>query len=109
MDEVKSLLQAAVDKYDSEEKFSVELTHDAQKEFNVLTTEVVNQSGTDRTGRAEGRSHLCRWCTDSPESGRRSGRSTGRKGFRGLRAGLDDYGFCGEGRDRGDLSSGEAC
>ena len=30
------------DKYDSEEKFSVELTHDAQKEFNVLTTEVVN-------------------------------------------------------------------
>ena len=42
VDEVKSLLQAAVDKYDSEEKFSVELTHDAQKEFNVLTTEVVN-------------------------------------------------------------------
>ena len=43
VDEVKSLLQAAVDKYDSEEKFSVELTHDAQKEFNVLTTEVVNR------------------------------------------------------------------
>ena len=42
VDEVKSLLQAAVDKYDSEDKFSVELTHDAQKEFNVLTTEVVN-------------------------------------------------------------------
>lgn len=66
VDEVKSLLQAAVDKYDSEEKFSVELTHDAQKEFNVLTTEVVNHPGTDRTGRAEGRSHLCRWCTDRP-------------------------------------------
>ena len=43
VDEVKSLLQAAVDKYDSEEKFSVELTHDAQKESNVLTTEVVNR------------------------------------------------------------------
>ena len=28
---------------DSEDKFSVELTHDAQKEFNVLTTEVVNK------------------------------------------------------------------
>lgn len=43
VEDVKSLLQAAVDKYDSEDKFSVELTHDAQKEFNVLTTEVVNK------------------------------------------------------------------
>lgn len=32
-----------MDKYDTEDKFSVELTHDAQKEFNVLTTEVVNK------------------------------------------------------------------
>jgi murein DD-endopeptidase MepM/ murein hydrolase activator NlpD len=43
VEDVESLLQAAVDKYDSEDKFSVELTHDAQKEFNVLTTEVVNK------------------------------------------------------------------
>ena len=43
VEEVTSLLQAAVDKYDTEDKFSVELTHDAQKEFNVLTTEVVNK------------------------------------------------------------------
>lgn len=32
VEEVTSLLQAAVDKYDTEDKFSVELTHDAQKE-----------------------------------------------------------------------------
>ena len=44
VEEVTSLLQAAVDKYDTEDKFSVELTHDAQKEFNVLTTEVVNKA-----------------------------------------------------------------
>lgn len=37
MDEVQLLLQAAVDKYDTEGKFTVNLTHDSEREFNVLT------------------------------------------------------------------------
>lgn len=40
-DEVQALLQAAIDKYDSQHKFQVNLVHDAYREFNVLTTEVV--------------------------------------------------------------------
>lgn len=39
-DEVISLLQAAVDKYDTEGKFKVALTYDNAREFNVLTTQV---------------------------------------------------------------------
>lgn len=39
-DEVQALLQAAVDKYDAEQRFKVEMKHDAGKEFNVLTAEV---------------------------------------------------------------------
>ena len=56
VEDVESLLQAAVDKYDSEDKFSVELTHDAQKEFNVLTTEVVNKQ--DRKSTRLNSSHM---------------------------------------------------
>lgn len=41
-DEVQALLQAAVDKYDTEQKFRVNLVHDALREFNVLTAEVVD-------------------------------------------------------------------
>lgn len=41
-DEVQALLQAAVDKYDSEQKFQVKLVHDAMREFNVLTANVVD-------------------------------------------------------------------
>lgn len=41
MDEVKALLQAAIDKYDSKHQFQVELVHDAEREFNVLTATVV--------------------------------------------------------------------
>lgn len=41
MEEVRELLQAAVNKYDTEGKFSVELVHDADREFSVLTTSVV--------------------------------------------------------------------
>ncbi|MBQ2804082.1 MAG: M23 family metallopeptidase [Lachnospiraceae bacterium] len=41
-DEVKTLLQAAIDKYDTEGKFNVELIHDGNREFNVLTTRVVD-------------------------------------------------------------------
>lgn len=40
-DDVQALLQAAIDKYDSEQKFQVNLVHDAAREFNVLTAEVV--------------------------------------------------------------------
>ncbi|MBO5336688.1 MAG: M23 family metallopeptidase [Lachnospiraceae bacterium] len=42
VDEVKSLLQAAVDKYGGANQFAVELVHDAEREFNVLTADVVN-------------------------------------------------------------------
>lgn len=41
LDEVQALLQAAIDKYDTEHKFQVNLIHDSVREFNVLTTEVV--------------------------------------------------------------------
>ncbi len=42
-DEVCQLLQAAIDKYDSQGQFQVELVFDAEREFNVLTAEVVNK------------------------------------------------------------------
>lgn len=42
VDEVNSLLQAAVDKYDSEGKFRVELVYDDSREFDVLTAHVVD-------------------------------------------------------------------
>lgn len=41
-DEVRTLLQAAVDKYDAEGKFGIELTRDAAREFNVLTANVID-------------------------------------------------------------------
>ncbi len=40
--EVKELLQAAVDKYDAEGKFEVDLVHDTNREFNVLTASIVD-------------------------------------------------------------------
>ena len=43
-DEVRELLQAAVDKYDSEGKFRVELVYDPSREFGVLTATVVDTS-----------------------------------------------------------------
>lgn len=42
MEEVRQLLQAAIDKYDSEGKFRVELVYDPGREFSVLTSEVVD-------------------------------------------------------------------
>lgn len=42
IDEVRTLLQAAIDKYDAENKFIVELVHDEKREFNVLTTQVLS-------------------------------------------------------------------
>lgn len=42
-EEVKQLLQAAIDKYDTQGQFEVELVHDTHREFNVLTTNVVDK------------------------------------------------------------------
>ncbi len=41
MEDVQGLLQAAVDKYDTEGKFAPMLVQDTMREFNVLTTEIV--------------------------------------------------------------------
>lgn len=40
LDEVQQLLQAAIDKYDSEGRFRVELLYDTNREFSVLATNV---------------------------------------------------------------------
>lgn len=42
VDEVRELLQAAVDKYDTEDQFKVELMHDSEREFSVLTANIVD-------------------------------------------------------------------
>ncbi len=44
LDEVLQLLQAAIDKYDSEGRFRVELLYDTGREFSVLTTNVSSVS-----------------------------------------------------------------
>ena len=49
MDQVKRLLQAAVDKYDSQNAFQVELCHDTEREFNVLTANVSRREGVQET------------------------------------------------------------
>ncbi len=50
VEEVQQLLQAAIDKYDTEGKFSVKLVYDTNREFGVLTTNVVNrESETEDT------------------------------------------------------------
>ncbi len=43
MDEVQQLLQAAVDKYDSTDSYGVAMVQDADRELNVLTTEVYSE------------------------------------------------------------------
>lgn len=43
-EEVRELLQAAVDKYDSENKFRVDLIYDPSREISVLTATVVDTS-----------------------------------------------------------------
>ena len=50
VEEVGQLLQAAVDKFDSEDKFRVELVYDNNREFNVLTTNVVDSTQEEDTG-----------------------------------------------------------
>lgn len=46
-EEVQTLLQAAVNKYDVERKFLVELKFDSEREFNVLTANVADQSAQE--------------------------------------------------------------
>ncbi len=41
-EEVKLLLQTAIDMYDTEDRYQVELAHEEGREFNVLTAEVVD-------------------------------------------------------------------
>lgn len=50
VEEVRQLLQAAVDKYDSDKKFRVELVYDNSKEFNVLTTNVIDTTKVNDEG-----------------------------------------------------------
>lgn len=44
VEEVRGLLQAAIDKYGNNGKFRVELTNDGEREFSVLTAQVVAAS-----------------------------------------------------------------
>lgn len=43
VEEMEQLLQAAIDKYDSEGKFRVEIVQDENRLFNVLTTSIVDE------------------------------------------------------------------
>lgn len=43
MEEVEMLLQTAVDKYDSEDKYIVELSHAGNREFNVMTAKITER------------------------------------------------------------------
>ena len=52
VEEVDQLLQAAVDKYDSDGKFRVELVYDNNREFNVLTTSIIDSTRTEDHGNA---------------------------------------------------------
>lgn len=47
VEDARQLLQAAVDRYDTEGEFVVELVQDSEREFNVLTTRVTRITQTD--------------------------------------------------------------
>ena len=49
LDEVTQLLQAAIDKYDTEGGFVVDLSYDNTREFNVLVPEVESAAAADET------------------------------------------------------------
>lgn len=53
LDEVVSLLQAAVDKYDTEGNFQVNLSYDNSREFSVLTTDIVDTGKESDTARKD--------------------------------------------------------
>ena len=48
IDEVTALLQAAVDKYDAENKFGIQLQQDYDREFSVLTANVVRKEDSEQ-------------------------------------------------------------
>lgn len=72
-EEVTALLQAAVDKYDTEHDFRVELVHDSDREFNVLTATVHNVSDRKEDSAAQNnmeagiQSLLSTWGEDTAE------------------------------------------
>lgn len=49
IDEVKQVLQAAVDLYDGDNQFNVELKRDTQRAFNVLTAKVTSSQTAENT------------------------------------------------------------
>ena len=54
MEEVQMLLQAAVDKYDTEGRYEVQLVHEEGREFNVLTARIVDTAQKATTQKPEG-------------------------------------------------------
>jgi len=52
-DEVVAMLQAAIDKYDAEKKYAVELTMDLERELSVLTTNIYERSAQTQEQAAE--------------------------------------------------------
>lgn len=46
--DVEALLQASIDKYATEDKFAVELAQDSTREFNVLTTHVLEKKEAEQ-------------------------------------------------------------
>ncbi len=54
VEEVRELLQAAIGKYDDEQKFAIELEQDANREFNVLKASVVNAPDEDMAENGDG-------------------------------------------------------
>lgn len=53
-EEVKQLLQAAISKYDEENDFAVELVHDDNREFSLLTTQVYRVKKTPQIPEKQG-------------------------------------------------------
>lgn len=53
-EDVLSLLQQAVDKYDTEGRYQVNLTHAQGREFNVLTAQIEDTADEETTGRDSG-------------------------------------------------------
>ncbi len=58
LEEVRLLLQAAIDRYDSENKFGVELVHDYEREFGALTTHVVDLEAEGRQAEEENNNNM---------------------------------------------------
>lgn len=48
-EEVTALLQAAVDKYDTEDRFRAVLLHDEEREFNVLSARIIEKAQEEKS------------------------------------------------------------